>query len=88
MSIGFEKETKTSIVKSLLGAFSGLGAGFVLLFLGLAALANARSVIHSSESVRPIREQLEADQQKKDRYRVEDVVHGDSVLGRLRRRSC
>lgn len=61
MSQGFEKETKTSIVKSLLGAFSGLGAGFVLLFLGLAALANARSVVHSSEIVRPVREQLEAD---------------------------
>lgn len=61
MSAGFEKETKSSTAKSLIGALSGLGAGFIFMFLGLVALSNATARVPSSEVVRPLREALEAD---------------------------
>lgn len=61
MSAGFEKETKSSTAKSLIGALSGLGAGFVFMFLGLVALSNATARVPSSEVVRTLREAVEAD---------------------------
>ena len=61
MSQGFEKETKSSTAKSLLGALLALSSGFLFMFVGLTGMTRARLSVHTSESVRPVQESLDAD---------------------------
>lgn len=95
MSQGFEKESKTSVAKSLVGALTGLGAGFVFMFLNLAALSNARAIVHGSAIVRPVRDTLESDLMTADRRSFQlssdgktlrfrtSPAHGEHKLGYL-----
>ncbi len=71
MSQGFEKETKLSTAKSLVGALLGLSAGFLFMFLGLTVMTNARLLVHSSQAIRPVQELLEADLTSVDRKSIQ-----------------
>ncbi len=79
MSQGFEKETRASAAKSLVGALTGLGAGFVFMFLGLAALSNARATVYGSELVRPVRDTLESDLISAERRSFQLSADGKSL---------
>lgn len=61
MSQSYESETAASTAKSLVGALSALGAGFVFMFLALIALTTNATRTRGDDTARPVMSALQDD---------------------------